>query len=113
MNKLFPTGVKHDEGKPRMDLIPPDVEEALGIILTYGSQEYGDRNWELGLEWGRVYAAARRHMGKFWRGEDIDKDSGLPHIDHALCCLVFLSAYRMRNVGQDTRNRITSPKAEE
>lgn len=100
-------GVKYDDDKPRMDLIPPDVEEALGKVLTYGAQKYEDRNWELGMDWGRVYAAARRHLNAYWSGENIDPESNLPHIDHALCCIVFLSAYQKRNVGQDTRNRIT------
>lgn len=95
--------IKNDLDKDRMDLIPPEVEVALARILGHGAQKYEDRNWERGMDWGRVYAAARRHLNKFWAGIDIDSDSGMPHIDHALCCLAFLSTYYHRRIGLDNR----------
>lgn len=66
----------------------------------------GDRNWELGMDWGRLVGAALRHVFAFVRGEDIDPESGLPHIDHALCCIAFLSAYQKRGVGVDDRVKL-------
>ena len=32
------SGIKFDEDKPRMDLIPPEAMYALGAILTYGAK---------------------------------------------------------------------------
>lgn len=100
------SATKNDDSKLRMDLIPPDIEIALAEVLTHGANRYNSRNWELGMDWGRVYAATRRHLAEFWSGKDID-ESGLPHIDHALCCLVFLSAYYHRQIGNDNRNKIS------
>lgn len=96
-------GVKFDTDKPRYDLIPPEIEEAVAKVLTFGAIKYGDRNWELGMDWGRVYAALRRHMGAWWSGEDNDPETGMPHTWHAACCIAFLTTYEARGVGTDNR----------
>jgi len=49
-------GIKHDAGKLRLDLIPPEAIRALGEVLTYGTNKYGDRNWEKGISEDRLYA---------------------------------------------------------
>ena len=41
-------GVKHDSGKLRMDLVPPEAIKAMADVLTSGAAKYGDRNWEKG-----------------------------------------------------------------
>lgn len=58
----------------------------------------GERNWEKGMSWGRCYAACLRHLWAWWRGEDNDPETGLSHLDHALCCLLFLSTFVKRRV---------------
>lgn len=39
-------GLKYDDGKPRLDLIPPDAVMAIGYVMTYGAQKYGANNWQ-------------------------------------------------------------------
>ena len=34
--------------------------------------------------------ACHRHLQAWWSGERLDKESGLPHLAHAVCCLLFL-----------------------
>ncbi len=92
-------GIKFDSGKPRYDLTPPEVEEAIATVLTFGAEKYGDRNWELGMAWGRPYAALRRHMAAWWSGEEFDPESGLPHTWHAAACIAFLVAFEARDIG--------------
>lgn len=98
-------GIKHDQGKPRMDLIPPEMLEEVAKVLTFGANKYSDRNWEKGLEWGRVYGALQRHLTAWWGNvnEGIDEETGLSHLSHALCCISFLVAYEARGTGTDTR----------
>ena len=98
-------GRKDDQEKLRFDLIPAEVETALAAVLTYGAKRYSDRNWEKGLDWMRCYAAARRHLNAWLRGEDIDEESGLPAIDLALCEIVFLSTFYHRKSSHDFDNR--------
>ena len=96
-------GLKFDNDKARYDLIPPEVEEAIAKVLTFGAEKYGDRNWELGMAWGRPYAALRRHMAAWWGGEDLDPETGMPHTWHAACCIAFITAFEARGVGTDDR----------
>jgi len=94
---------KHDGAKPRLDLIPPEVIEALGVVLTSGAKKYSARNWEGGLDWGRCFAACQRHLWAWWGGEDKDCETKQSHLSHALCNIAFLIAYEQRKVGNDDR----------
>jgi len=96
-------GQKFDADKARYDLIPPEIEEAIAKVLTFGAAKYGERNWELGMRWGRPYAALRRHMSAWWGGEDNDPETGMPHTWHAACCIAFIVAFEARGVGTDDR----------
>lgn len=89
--KMENDGKKYDCGKVRMDLIPLDVVENIGKVLTYGAQKYSDNSWQnLPDFWKRYKAALLRHLTAIDKGELIDPESGLPHIDHVLCNTVFL-----------------------
>ena len=101
--KNLTEGVKFDQNKPRYDLIPPEIEEAIAKVLTFGATKYGQRNWELGMDWGRVYGALRRHMAAWWGGEDTDPETGMSHLWHSACCIAFLVAFEARGKGNDDR----------
>jgi len=86
-----PTGRKDDTGKLRFDLLPVRPLEHIAAIYTYGAIKYDDNNWRAGMAWGRVFGASLRHLWAFWRGEDLDQESGLPHLAHAAFgCLTLL-----------------------
>lgn len=96
-------GRKDDGGKPRYDLLAPELLEATAAVLNFGANKYGARNWENGMAWGRPFAALMRHMWAWWRGEARDAETGFSHLHHAACCLMFLVAYEARGVGADDR----------
>jgi hypothetical protein len=96
-------GYKYDDGKPAMDLIPPELLTAVADILQYGAQKYEPRNWEKGMNWGRVFAALMRHMWAWWSGQNQDPETNRSHLWHAACCIAFLIAYEARGVGNDDR----------
>jgi hypothetical protein len=85
------TGTKHDQGKPQMDLLDADALEGLAKVLTFGATKYAAHNWRKGISNSRLIASLLRHVFAIVRGEYIDNESGLPHIDHAGCCWMFLS----------------------
>lgn len=99
-------GVKNDDGKVRWDLMPSDALEEIAKVMTHGATKYGDRNWEKGMDWHRPFAACMRHMWAWWRGEDVDPESGISHLAHAGCCVLFLLSYWMRKAGVDNRERL-------
>jgi hypothetical protein len=98
--------VKFDSDKPRYDLLPPFALEAIAKVLQYGANKYGARNWEKGLAWGRMWRAGMGHMLAFWRGEELDQESKLPHLWHAGCCILMLIEYTLlaRYVENDDRS---------
>lgn len=97
-------GRKDDQAKPRHDLIPPELNDAVAHVLTFGAGKYGERNWEKGMRWGRPFAALMRHLWAWWRGERQDPETGMSHLWHAACCLTFLISYEARRIGVDDRH---------
>lgn len=88
-------GLKNDKDKPDWSLLPLDIIEGIVIILTYGAKKYERDNWKT-VENRRNFAALLRHLTKWQKGEDIDEGSGLHHLDHALCDLMFIR-WRTKN----------------
>ena len=82
---------KHDAGKLRLDLLPPEAIRAMGEVLAYGAGKYGPNNWR-GVEAKRYEAALLRHWLAWREGEARDLESGLPHLWHVLCNAAFLAA---------------------
>lgn len=60
--------------------------EALGHLD--GMLKYGRDNYRaIGIRASIYFDAAVRHLSFWFEGEDIDPDSGLPHLAHAKACL--------------------------
>lgn len=102
--------MKADQGKIRMDLIPPEMLMAIGTVITYGANKYAERDWEDGMEWNRFYAAALRHMNAWQSGEEIDPESGYPHMWHATTSLIYILTYQLRGIGTDNRPKINGQR---
>jgi hypothetical protein len=99
-------GKKFDSGKIRMDLLPHDAIYETAGVYTFGGVKYGDRNWEEGIKWSRLYGALQRHIQAFWRGEDYDSESGQKHLAHAACCVtMLLENYKIYPQGDDRPHR--------
>ena len=86
-------GTKLDTGKLRYDLLSTVSLEELVKVLTFGSIKYEDRNWEKGIKFSRVFAAALRHMFALWRRENLDPETEILHSAHAECNMHFLTQY--------------------
>jgi hypothetical protein len=83
-------GQKHDEGKLDWTLLPPEALEEVVKVLQHGALKYGRDNWRRVPDGRRRYiAAAHRHLHAVSLGELTDPESGLPHLAHAVCSLLF------------------------
>lgn len=89
MDKL--TGTKHDQDKPMLNLLDAQALEGLAAVLTFGAKKYAADNWRGGINNSRLVASLLRHLFAIMRGEMVDPESGLPHIDHVGCNWMFLS----------------------
>lgn len=83
-------GVKYDIDKVRLDLIPFESLAEIAKVLMHGEKKYHAWNWAQGMSWVRMAAAILRHLGAWLAGQDNDPDSGLSHLSHAGCMLLFL-----------------------
>lgn len=97
------SGVKHDTEKPRMDLLDHTAMVGIADVLSFGAKKYAAHNWRGGLSYSRLIAAAYRHLGAINSGDDVDAESGLPHVDHLGCCVMFLSNMMKTRLDLDDR----------
>ena len=89
-------GKKYDNGKLRYDLVPFGALEEVIKVLGMGANKYGDDNWKRVDDLDRRYlTAAYRHLGKVMQGEELDEESGLPHVAHAITSLLFVQQARL------------------
>lgn len=95
--------LKHDQDKVQLNLIDPLIFDELGKVLTYGAKKYYKENWRLPMEHSRYYAAALRHLCAYWGGNNVDPESGLPHLSHALCNIAFLLWHSVNRPEGDDR----------
>jgi hypothetical protein len=82
-------GVKHDSAKPDYSLLPFGAVDEVVKVLTYGAKKYDRFNWEH-VEDIRYQAAALRHISSYMQGEKYDPETGINHLAHAVCSLLFL-----------------------
>lgn len=83
-------GIKHDQGKPDLSLISSELMTHLARVREFGATKYERDNWKRGFKYNRSIAAALRHIMAFKDGEDLDPESGLCHVAHAIACLEHL-----------------------
>ena len=81
---------KFDGEKVRLDLVEPSLIEAIGKVRTYGVKKYTDEQSWRKVEKQRYVAAAMRHFEAYRKGESNDAESGMPHLWHCACNLMFL-----------------------
>jgi len=84
-------GKKYDDGKMPWHLLPWAATERVVEVLAHGAGKYGPDNWrKVKPIDARYFSAAMRHLMAWRTGESLDPDSGLPHLAHAACCVLFL-----------------------
>ena len=98
---------KNDEDKAPIALLPIEVLLDVAKVMSHGANKYGKDNWRrepmLPNQHRRTLSSALRHLLAYVGGEDIDPESGLPHLDHAITQLMFLKYYIDKGLGDDFR----------
>ena len=85
-------GMKFDSGKPDYSLVPFGALDEVVKVLTHGANKYDRFNWEK-VEDIRYQAAALRHISAYMQGEKYDPETGINHLAHAVCSLLFLTQF--------------------
>lgn len=90
-------GTKFNGGKPRMSLLPLGPLKAVAMTYNYGEIKYDTHNWTKGIPFSELLDAALRHISDFAEGENLDKESNLHHLAHAIFCLLAILWFMLRN----------------
>lgn len=92
---FLPEAIKYDEGKTDWSLMPFEVIEDINKVLEFGAKKYDGWNFAKGsgMKYSRILNSLLRHTFAYIRGEDNDPESGLSHLAHMGCNVVFLLYY--------------------
>jgi len=96
---------KFDATKVRVDLLPIDPMMQVANVFGFGAKKYFANSYRQGetVAWSRTYGSILRHLFAFWKGEDTDPESGLPHLAHAGTQLFILMEHTTHNKDKDDR----------
>jgi hypothetical protein len=93
--KASSTGLRFNSGKLRWGLMHYKSMEPLVRVLMFGAEKYDDNNWMKGLNKREILECMQRHLAALLDGENMDKESGLPHIGHIMCNAMFYSYFEL------------------
>lgn len=105
-----PTGTKASNPKEALGsaklalhLVPDAAVAHMATAFFEGASKYGAYNWRVaGVRASTYIAACRRHMSKWWNGEDRDPVSKVHHLANAAACLcIILDAEVSRMLNDD------------
>ncbi len=103
-------GRKDDAEKPKVELLSARWLLGVGSVLSFGAKKYAAHNWRKGIARSRLLGAGLRHIFAYLGGEDNDAESGLSHLHHASCCLMFASELHETRPDLDDRWKPEPPK---
>lgn len=84
-------GRKDDATKARFSLLPTLALRSVVDVLGFGAMKYSPGNWRnVDDARERYFNASQRHLWAWFGGEVYDAESGLHHLAHAACSVLFL-----------------------
>ena len=104
--KQHGSALKFDDDKLPVNLLSSEALLQTAAVLKFGADKYSEHNWRAGFAWSRPLAAAMRHIMAFNDGEDKDPESGLSHLAHAACCIMFLLEFEKTHPELDDRYKV-------
>ena len=87
------------DNKVPLHLIGVKAMYELARVLEFGAQKYSEWNWMKGLPYMRTVGSLRRHLDLWIAGEDYDSETGLSHLAHAMCNIMFLLEWEAAGKG--------------
>lgn len=93
-----------DEGKLGLQFIlaMPGLDQ-VAKVGDYGAKKYDQWNYTKGMPWMKLLGSCSRHLASFIRGQDLDPESGLPHMAHLAYNALILLGYMEVHRAQDNR----------
>ncbi len=95
--------LKYDNGKVDWSLMPIEAMEEVIKVFEKGALKYARNNYRHGFNSNRLIASCLRHITTWQRGTDLDEETQLSHLSHAICCLLMLRTNEIDGVLEDGR----------
>lgn len=86
-------GLRHNEDKNPLELIPPRWIWDLGLLFKAGAKKYARNNWLRGMSYANIEGCLMRHFLKWRMGESHDPETGLHHLVHVAWNALALVTY--------------------
>lgn len=81
----------YDEGKAPLATLPWAALDQMAFVQAYGHRKYGSfYNYRKGLEVSRNLNCALRHIRDYMEGRDVDHESGINPLAHAMVRIAFV-----------------------
>ena len=95
--------MRFNTGKPQLSYVISAryAIEGAAAVMEAGAHKYARDNWKKGMDAEAIIDCMVRHLSKFLDGEELDDETGLPHVDHVLCNAIFLSYHHNKRKPND------------
>jgi hypothetical protein len=97
------TGGQKGRKLAELGAIDPTALLRVAEVAGFGGRKYERGNYLKGYAWSWSFDALMRHLLAFWSGENVDPESGLPHMAHASWHTLALLAFTEHGLGTDDR----------
>lgn len=79
------------DAKMPLDLLPDTAVVQFNLAFLEGALKYGQYNWRIAGVSARTYVrAARRHLSKWWNGQDVDPVTHVSELASVGACIAIL-----------------------
>jgi len=97
--------MKRSGHKAPISMLPPHALVEIAKVRKMGAEKYATWDWLNSREWCDYMDAIQRHQLAWLAGENLDSESGLSHLAHAACGLMFLMEFEASGAGTDNRGK--------
>ena len=97
------TGGQKGQKAAQLGALDPQSLLAVARVAGFGAEKYDRFNFARGYDWSLSFDAMQRHLLLWADGQDLDDESGEPHLAHAAWHCLALLTFSQRGRGTDDR----------
>jgi len=101
-----PSNPKDIIGSTKLDmgLVPDTIDAEVALAYLEGALKYGRFNWRIAGVRASIYnAALRRHLKRWWNGENRDKVTRVKHLANLIACAGIVLDAELAGMLEDDR----------
>ena len=101
-----PSNPKDIVGSAKLDmgLVPDTINAEVALAYLEGALKYGRFNWRIAGVRASIYnAALRRHLSRWWNGENRDKVTRVKHLANLIACAGIVLDAELAGMLEDDR----------